>query len=67
MKLFAIALIVLGSLGLVWGSVSLTRSEKVVDLGPLEIRKEKQSSIPIPPLLGLVGVTAGIVLLSRVR
>lgn len=67
MKLFAIALIVLGSLGLVWGGVSLTRSEKVVDLGSLEIRKEKQSNIPIPPLLGLVGVTAGIVLLSRVR
>ncbi len=65
MKILAIALIVLGSLGLVWGGFSWTQSEKIVDLGPLEVRKDKQSSIPIPPLLGLAGVAAGIVLLSR--
>lgn len=65
MKILAVALIVLGSLGLLWGGVSWTQSEKVVDLGPLEVRKDKHRNIPIPPLLGLAGVAAGIVLLSR--
>ena len=67
MKILAITLIVLGCLGMVWGGISWTQSEKIVDLGPLEVRKDKQSNIPIPPLLGLAGVAAGIVLLSRAK
>ena len=65
MRALAIVLIVLGCLGLLWGGITFTRSEKVVDLGPIEIRKDTKSNIPIPPILGLVGVAAGLVLLTR--
>jgi len=65
MKPLAVALIVLGLLGIVWGGISYTRSEKVVDLGPVEVRKDKTTNIPIPPVLGLVGLGAGIFLLVR--
>ena len=65
MRALAIVLIVLGCLGLLWGGINFTRSEKVVDLGPIEIRKDTKSNIPIPPILGLVGVAAGLVLLTR--
>jgi hypothetical protein len=67
MKIVAIALIVFGLLGIVWGGITYTRSEKVVDIGPLEVRKDKKTDIPIPPLVGVAGVGLGIFLLSRAR
>ncbi len=65
MKALAIGLIVLGSLGLLWGGFTWTRSEKIVDIGPIEVSRDKKSNIPIPPLLGLAGVAAGVILLTR--
>ena len=67
MRTLAVVLIILGCLGLLWGGINFTRSEKVVDLGPIEVRKDTKSNIPIPPILGLVGVAAGLVLLTRSR
>ena len=67
MKPVAIVLIVLGCIGILWGGLTWTRSEKVIDIGPVEVRRDKQSSIPIPPLFGLVAVAAGVVILSRNR
>jgi hypothetical protein len=64
-KALAIGLIVLGSLGLLWGGFTWTRSEKIVDIGPIEVSRDKKSNIPIPPLLGLAGVAAGVILLTR--
>jgi hypothetical protein len=58
-----IILVVLGIVALVWGGISWTREETVVDLGPLEAKTETRETIPLPPLIGGIALIAGIVLL----
>lgn len=67
MKSVAIAIILVGACGLILGGLSWTRSEKIVDLGPIEITKERKSDFPIPPLVGLAGLALGIALLTRAK
>ena len=59
----AILLIVVGCLGLAYGSISFTRNEKVVDLGPIEVNKESRERIPLPPIVGGVLLLSGVGLL----
>jgi hypothetical protein len=56
-------LVVIGIVALVWGGISWTREETVVDLGPLEATAETRETIPLPPVLGGIALVAGIVLL----
>ena len=63
MKILAIALIVLGVVGLAYGGINYTRKEKVLDIGPIEATAERHETIPLPPVLGGVMVAAGVVLL----
>jgi uncharacterized membrane protein HdeD (DUF308 family) len=56
-------LIVIGIVALVWGGISYTREETVVDLGPLQATTEERETIPLPPVLGGIALVAGIVLL----
>lgn len=56
-------LVVIGIIALVWGGISWTREETVVDLGPLEAKTETRETIPLPPVLGGIALVAGIVLL----
>ena len=56
-------LVVLGTLGLVYGGFTYTRDRHEVELGPLEVNVEEKKSVPIPPVLGGLTVAAGIVLL----
>lgn len=58
-----IILVIIGIVALVWGGISWTREETIVDLGPLEATAEKRETIPLPPILGGVALVAGIVLL----
>jgi hypothetical protein len=63
MRLVATLLIVLGLVGLIWGGISWTQREKVVDLGPLEVTQEERKAVPLPPIIGGICLAAGIVLL----
>jgi uncharacterized membrane protein YidH (DUF202 family) len=56
-------LVVIGIIALVWGGISWTREETVVDLGPIEAKTETRETIPLPPVLGGIALVAGIVLL----
>ena len=58
-----IALIVVGVIALVYQGITYTTREKVIDLGPLKAEVEKQKTIPLPPILGVVALAGGIVLL----
>jgi hypothetical protein len=56
-------LIVRGVVALAYQGISYTTSEKVVDLGPLQVEARRERTIPLPPLLGGLALAGGIVLL----
>jgi hypothetical protein len=60
--LVGIVLIVAGALALAYQGITYTTREKVIDLGPLKASVEKRKTIPLPPILGAVGLAAGIAL-----
>lgn len=62
MKMLGIVLIVVGLIALAYQGFSYTTTEKVVDLGPLEVTKENKETIPLPPVLGGLALAGGIVL-----
>jgi hypothetical protein len=57
-----IVLIVIGVIALVYQGITYTTREKVLEVGPVEVRKETQKTIPLPPLAGLAALAGGIVL-----
>ena len=65
MRAIAIVLIVLGVIGLLYGGVTWTRKDKVVDAGPIEITADKHESLPIPPIAGGVLLVVGAALLLK--
>jgi len=62
-KTLGIILIALGLVGLVWGGFTYTTREKVVELGPIDVSRDKTHSVPLPPILGAVALIGGILLL----
>ena len=61
--ILGIILIVIGVVALAYQGITYTTKEKVVDLGPLKVEATKEKTIPLPPVLGVVAVAAGVVLL----
>ena len=59
MKVAAILLIVLGVAGIAYGGFTYTTDKKVVDMGPVQIDKKSEHSVPIPPILGVVALVGG--------
>ena len=66
-KTVGVILIVLGLIGLGWGGFSYTTREKVVDLGPVNVTRDKKHSVPLPPIVGAIALVSGIVLLVSGR
>ena len=62
-KTLGIVLIALGLIGLVRGGFSYTTRDKVADIGPIDIARDKTHSVPLPPVLGAVAFLGGIALL----
>jgi hypothetical protein len=62
-KTLGIILVVLGSLGLAWGGLTYTTRETVVDIGPIHATRDKEHTIPLPPIAGAAALVGGIVLL----
>jgi hypothetical protein len=65
MKLLGIVLVVVGLVGLLYGGLTWTRKDTVVDAGPIEITTDKRESLPIPPIAGGVLLVAGALLLVK--
>lgn len=62
-RTLGIVLIALGLIGIVWGGVDYTTRQKVVDVGPLHVSREKTHTLPLPPIAGAVLLIGGIALL----
>lgn len=65
MKLLGIVLIVLGLVGVIYGGVSWTKKETILDAGPLEISTSRRESVPLPPIVGALLLVGGVVLVMK--
>jgi hypothetical protein len=67
MKIVGLFLIVIGLVALIWGGISYTRRETVLDIGPIEATTEERETIPLPPVLGALALAGGVVLMVADR
>lgn len=65
MKALGMVLVVVGVIALIYGGVTWTRKDTVVDAGPIEITTDKKESVALPPLAGIALVAGGVALLFR--
>jgi uncharacterized membrane protein HdeD (DUF308 family) len=67
LALIGVLLIVGGLAALAWPVISYTQTEKVLDIGPVEVTADRERHIPLPPIVGGLAVAAGIVLVVSSR
>jgi hypothetical protein len=67
MKVVGLVLIVVGLVALLYGGISYTRREKVLDIGPIEATTETRETIPMSPVLGALALAGGVVLMVADR
>jgi hypothetical protein len=58
-RMTALALLVAGVLGLVYGSFSYTRETHDMKVGPLELSVTEKESVNIPVWVGVAAILAG--------
>jgi len=63
-RTIGVILIALGLIGLIWGGFSYTTRDKVADIGPIDITRNKTHSVPLPPVLGVIAFLGGVALLA---
>ena len=66
-KIVGILLIVLGALGLAFGSFSYTKETHQAKIGPLQLSVEEKERVNVPQWAGLASIAVGIVLLVAGR
>jgi uncharacterized membrane protein HdeD (DUF308 family) len=62
-----ILLIVLGVVALAYEGITYTKTERVIDLGPLKVDAKREKTIPLPPVLGAISLVGGVALLIASR
>ena len=63
MTIGGVVLVALGVLALVYQGVTYTSRETVIDIGPIHATADRERTLPLPPVLGIVAVAGGLVLL----
>jgi len=58
-----ILLTAIGVISLIYQGVTFTTREKVVQFGPLQAYREKNKTIPLPPIIGVLAIAGGILLI----
>jgi uncharacterized membrane protein len=67
LAIVGVLLIVLGIAGLVVPRFTYTTEEKVLEVGPIVATAEKEHSINVPDIAGVVAVLAGAALVFAAR
>jgi uncharacterized membrane protein YidH (DUF202 family) len=65
--LVGIVLIVLGVVALAYQGVTYTSRERIIDVGFLKATVDRQNTIPLSPVLGVLALAGGIVLVATGR
>jgi hypothetical protein len=63
MSVVGVLLIVLGVAALAYQGITYTSRETVLDIGPLHATADREKTVPLPPVLGIVAVAGGVALL----
>ena len=58
-----ILLTAIGVISLIYQGVTFTTREKVIDFGPIQAYKQKNKTIPLPPILGVLAIAGGVLLI----
>lgn len=58
-KLAAVALILAGTLGLLYGSFSFTKETHEAKLGPIELSVKEKQSVNVPVWAGVAAIVVG--------
>ncbi len=64
-KSLGLILVILGIVMMVYTGFNYITKEKVVDVGPIEISKEKNNPVSWSPIVGVVLLVGGIIVLAR--
>ena len=67
MRTLGVILVILGILALIYTGFTFTTEEKVLDLGPLEVNKEKENVVSWPPVVGVILLIGGVVILVTAK
>jgi protein-S-isoprenylcysteine O-methyltransferase Ste14 len=67
MKIFAISLIVLGAVMLIWTGFTYTKKEKIIDAGPIQVSANREKTVNWPSYAGGILVIAGVVMYVSTR
>jgi uncharacterized membrane protein YidH (DUF202 family) len=65
--ILAIILIVIGVLALAYQGITYTTRKKIIDIGSLQATTEEHHTIPLPPIVGIVALTAGVAVLALAK
>jgi hypothetical protein len=63
MKILAIALVILGAVGLIYGGIGYNRERTVLEVGGLKATTTEHKDIPFSPIVGAVALIGGVALL----
>ena len=67
LSLAGVVLIVLGLAALAYQGFTYTSRETVIDIGPIQATADRQRTVPLPPIVGVVAVAGGIALVIAGR
>lgn len=63
LSIAGIVLLVLGAVALLYGGLTYTSKDTIVDAGPIHITADKKHGVAVPPLVGALLLMAGAALL----
>ena len=61
-RTIGIIMIVLGVVLFIWTGFTYTKTEKIIDAGPIQVSADREKSVNWPPYAGGIMLVAGIVL-----
>jgi len=68
MRLLGVVLITAGLVGFLVTGISYTTTEDVLDVGPRQVEREKEQSLPITPVVsGILVLIGGAVFVAGIR
>ena len=67
LSIAGLVLLVLGTLALLYGGLSYTSKDTIVDAGPIHITADKKHGVAVPPLVGALLLAGGVALLVMGR